>query len=88
MAMEITKKNRDDDSDGGGRDLFIVPVAFSGNDRMWPIGDWMFDFARGYASVGDPIDVAAHGTSQALMVAVQAAITDLRETHPDRRRKK
>lgn len=61
----------------------IVPMAFSGCETAWPRGDWMFDFARCYASCGDPISAEGH-TPESLRDKVWAAITELREAHPDR----
>lgn len=61
----------------------IVPVAFSGTETAWPRGSWMFDFARVYSSCGDPISAEGE-TPESLRDKVWVAITELRESHPDR----
>ncbi|KAH9578785.1 Phospholipid/glycerol acyltransferase [Trypanosoma melophagium] len=64
----------------------VVPVAISGTEHCWPRGSPLMDSADCYISCGDPIDAGNFETAEQLRDHVWAAITELREKHPDRQR--
>jgi len=61
----------------------ILPIAISGADDMWPVGDWQFDAATAYMSCGAFIEPQGR-TAEELMQSAWDEITRLRESHPDR----
>ncbi|ORC88278.1 1-acyl-sn-glycerol-3-phosphate acyltransferase [Trypanosoma theileri] len=64
-------------------DATIVPVAISGTENCWPRGSPLMDRADVYVSCGDPIEAGQFETAEQLRDRVWAAITELREKHPD-----
>ncbi|RNC30397.1 1-acyl-sn-glycerol-3-phosphate acyltransferase, partial [Trypanosoma cruzi] len=65
----------------------IVPIAISGTDKCWPLGSVLMDSSTAYFSCGDPVDASTFRTAEELRDHVWQLITDLRESHPDRRGK-
>ncbi|RNF02723.1 1-acyl-sn-glycerol-3-phosphate acyltransferase [Trypanosoma rangeli] len=65
----------------------IVPVAISGTQDCWPLFSPLMDQATAYFSCGDAVDASKFKTAEELRDHVWQAITDLRDSHPDRRGK-
>ena len=61
----------------------VVPIAFSGSEKAWPRGTWMFDRASIYCSCGDAISPVGL-TPEQLRDKTVEAVRQMRETHPDR----
>jgi 1-acyl-sn-glycerol-3-phosphate acyltransferase len=62
----------------------IIPVALSGYEGYWPVHDWVFGCSQGYVTCGDPISPEGH-TAETLMALVHKTISEMRDTHPDRK---
>ncbi|RNF25108.1 1-acyl-sn-glycerol-3-phosphate acyltransferase [Trypanosoma conorhini] len=65
----------------------IVPVAISGTQHCWPPHSPLMDQATAYYSCGDAVDASKFKTAEELRDHVWRVMTDLRDSHPDRRGK-
>eukprot|EP00744_Colponema_vietnamica_P006911 GILI01009988.1.p1 GENE.GILI01009988.1~~GILI01009988.1.p1 ORF type:complete len:277 (+),score=72.87 GILI01009988.1:90-920(+) len=61
----------------------VIPLAMTGSDRAWPRKSWMMDVATVYITIGDPIPSQGE-TAESLRDKAVAAISAMRDTHPDR----
>lgn len=64
-------------------DAFIIPVAMSGSEKMWPVGESLFDSSTAFVSYGEPISAKGE-TPESLRDKTHKIISDMRDKHPDR----
>lgn len=65
----------------------VVPLATSGTERLWPSDSAWMDSSEVYMSFGQPLEARDFSSAEELAQATWNIMNEIRETHPDRKKK-